>query len=321
MSSNRGLFVVSIDFEMAWGGVFNEYILKNNLDLYKKTRKAIIAIIELFEKYQISATWAFVGHLMLENCEKINNTKHPYIVRPNYSWLNKDWFHSDPCARDDLNSIWYADDVLKNVMSCKVKQEVASHSFSHILFGEEGCSKECAESDIRKCVEVASSYDIDLTSFVFPCHSEGHKDILKKYGFNIYRSRGVEWYSKIRNSQLKRLALKIDKIFAINPSTGSLGIDEHGLYNIPGNMCYYRYTGWKSILTYKKVVKQAKKGIDLAIRKGEVFHFWFHPYQIADGLYDSIHDLEEILYHAHAKAEAGLIKNRTMKQLVENNKT
>ena len=317
MNMNVGKFVISIDFELAWGGIFDETILHKNLELYKQTRKAIYEIIDLFEKHKISATWAFVGHLMLESCEKINNVKHPDIVRPNYSWFNKDWFHHDPCTRKDINSIWYADDVLKKVMSCKVMQEIASHSFSHILFGEKGCSKECAESDIRKCIEVASLYNIDLISFVFPCHSEGHKDVLNKYGFKIYRGYEYDRYSKLRNRKVKRVALIIDKIFAVTPKTSNLGIDEYGLYYIPGNLCYYRYHGWKNILTKKSVFKQAKKGIDLAVRKGEVFHFWFHPYQIARDLYDSIYDLEEILYYAHAQAEAGLIKNMTMKQLVE----
>ncbi|MFO8065976.1 MAG: hypothetical protein R6U11_00200, partial [Bacteroidales bacterium] len=284
MKKNIGKFVVSIDFELAWGGVFNENILRNNLELYKKTRKAIDAIIELFEKYQISATWAFVGHLMLESCAKVDNRKHPEIIRPNYSWYDKDWFYYDPCYREEENSIWYADDVLKRIMSCQVEQEIASHSFSHILFGEEGCSKECAESDIRKCIEVASSYNIKLSSFIFPFNSIGHKDILKKYGFIIYRDHGIERYSKIKNNKVKSIASIIDKVLAFSPTTGRIKKDEYGLYCIQGNMCYYRYKGWKNKITYKSAVKQAKKGIDLAIEKGELFHLWFHPYQIADNL-------------------------------------
>jgi len=317
LKENKGKFVISIDFELGWGGVFNETIFNNNLELYKETRKAIDKIIELFEKYQISATWAFVGHLMLESCTKENNIKHPEIIRPNYSWFDKDWFHDDPCGREEENSIWYADDVLKKVMSCKVDQEVASHSFSHIIFGEEGCSKDCAESDIRRSVEVAEYYNIDLSSFVFPCHSEGHKDILKKYGFNIYRSRGVKWHSKIRSNKLKRTALIIDKIFAIKPSTGSLEKDKYGLYYIPGNMCYYRYDGWKNKLTYKSAVKQAIKGIDSAIKRVEIFHFWFHPFEIAKNLSSSLNDLNEILSYAKTKIDEGLLLNKTMKQLAE----
>jgi len=320
MNMNVGKFVISIDFELAWGGIFDETILHKNLELYKQTRKAIYEIIDLFEKHKISATWAFVGHLMLESCEKINNVKHPDIVRPNYSWFNKDWFHHDPCTRKDINSIWYADDVLKKVMSCKVMQEIASHSFSHILFGEEGCSKECAESDIRKCVEVASTYDINLSSFVFPCHSEGHKDILKKYGFNIYRGYSYDRYSKIKNKKIKRVALIIDKIFAVTPKTSNLEMDEYGLYYIPGNLSYYKYNGWKHTLTRKSLVKQVKKGIDLAVQRGEIFHFWFHPYQIASNLTGSIDDLDYIFNYVNTKVSAGLIENLTMKKLVEESK-
>lgn len=75
-------FVISIDTELAWGSNYDEKILKSRQEAFKKTRAAIDQILSLFEKYQISVTWAIVGHLMLENCSKENGIKHPDIVRP-----------------------------------------------------------------------------------------------------------------------------------------------------------------------------------------------------------------------------------------------
>ena len=255
-------FVISIDTELAWGSIYDEKILEQKYDTFKKTRFAIEQILKLFEKYNISATWALVGHLMLKNCRKEHGKKHPDVIRPQYSWYSKDWFHYDPCNRNEKNSVWYGDDILKKIIDCKVPQEIGSHSFSHIMFGDKGCSSACAESDVKKWIEVASKYKIKPDSFVFPFNSEGHYEVLKHYGFKIYRSRNTGGYLKIKNKKIKRIIQILDRIFALCPSTGKVEADKNGLLKIPGDFCYFRYKGWKHYLTWKSAVRKSKKGID-----------------------------------------------------------
>lgn len=310
-------FVISIDTELAWGSVYSDKILEKKHTSFKKTRSAIEQILSLFEKYNISATWALVGHLMLENCQKENGIKHPDVIRPQYSWNAKDWFHYDPCARNEDNSVWYGDDVLKQVMDCKVPQEIGSHSFSHIMFGDKGCTAACAESDIKKWLEIAAIYQIKPDSFVFPFNSEGHYEVLKHYGFKIYRSNNTEGYFRIKNKKIKRAVHILDRILAVSPSTGKVEADTSGLLKTTGNFCYFRYNGWKNYLTWKSAVRKSKKGIDKAIAKSEIFHFWFHPFEIAANLNESIKDLNEIFNYASGKINLGLLENKTMNQLTE----
>ncbi len=308
-------FVISIDTELAWGSIYDENILKSRLESFKKSRAAINEILTLFERYNISATWAIVGHLMLENCSKEHGIKHPDIIRPSYKGSEKDWFYFDPCERKEKNSIWYGDDIVRKIMDCKVIQEIGSHSFSHISFGNEGCSKECAESDIKKWVEVAKMYDIKPNSFVFPYNSEGHHDLLKKYEFKIYRSKNAEGYSKIKNKKLKQIVNILDRIFAISPSTSKVVTGKSNLLTIHGDFCYFRYKGWRNFLMWKSAVRKSKKGIDMAIERGETFHLWFHPFEVTANLKESIKDFDEILSYAHSKIALGLLENSTMSQL------
>jgi len=311
----KAKFVISIDTELAWGGIYDEKILNSKHEAFKNTRAAIDEILSLFEKYNISATWAVVGHLMLHSCSKENGIKHPEIVRPTYRWFKRDWFHYDPCERKEINSIWYGDDIIKKIMHCKVEQEIGSHSFSHIRFGDSGCSKASAESDIRKWKEVTASYDIKPTSFVFPFNSEGHHDLIKQYGFGIYRSKNKSRYSYIHNQFIYRIIQIFDRLIARCPTTSNVKRGKSNLLTIQGDFCYFRYQGWKNLLMWKSAVRKSKKGIDKAIKKGEVFHFWMHPFEVATNLEESIQDLDEIFSYASNKIENGLMENQTMIQL------
>lgn len=120
---------------------------------------------------------------------------------------------------------------------------------------------------------------------------------------------------KIKNKKIKRIIQILDRIFALCPSTGKVEADKNGLLKIPGDFCYFRYKGWKHYLTWKSAVRKSKKGIDKAIDNGEVFHFWFHPFELAANLNESIKDLDEILSYASRKVNLGLLENRTMNQL------
>ena len=63
---DKGVFTLSLDTELAWGMIDKPISLINNKEYFYNTRKVIDKIIELLEKYQISATWAVVGALLLE---------------------------------------------------------------------------------------------------------------------------------------------------------------------------------------------------------------------------------------------------------------
>src|SRR5581483_5783091 len=176
----KGTFCLSFDVELLWGRHDINY--KDFIARVEKERYIIDSLLAILNKYHVSATWAFVGHVMLEECQKHNGQKHPEIIRGNFPWVNKDWFDLDPCSTLKRYPTWYGKDILEKVKKVK-SHDIGSHSFSHVQFGNPGCSTKCAESEVKKCVEIAKRNNIQLRSFVFPYNSVGHLDILKKYGF------------------------------------------------------------------------------------------------------------------------------------------
>ncbi|MDP2942084.1 MAG: hypothetical protein Q8O36_01005, partial [Candidatus Omnitrophota bacterium] len=77
--SRQGIFVISIDTELAWGTFDHGGHIKYN-EAYKRYRSIVSKILELFSKYEIRATWAIVGHLFLDACTKESGRLHPDIV-------------------------------------------------------------------------------------------------------------------------------------------------------------------------------------------------------------------------------------------------
>ncbi len=70
MTFKKGIFTVSLDFELYWG--FRD---KRNIREYeenlKGVEKAIEGTLDLFDKYDIHATWAIVGFLFAQDIEEL----------------------------------------------------------------------------------------------------------------------------------------------------------------------------------------------------------------------------------------------------------
>lgn len=205
---------ISADFELAWAWQHAKgESINSALKHAQNARKNIPVILDLSDKYNIPITWFTVGHLFLDKCEKVENAKHPEIIRlphfENKYWEYKsgDWFDFDPASDYQNSPEWYAPDIIEDIISRKVNHEIGCHTFSHIDCRDHICSDEVFESEIKACISVANKYNIDLKSFVHPAHTIGHLDRLNKYGFTSYRdnSRQVIGYPELYKSNLWKL--------------------------------------------------------------------------------------------------------------------
>ena len=312
----KGAFVLSIDTELAWGMIHRRGVDANRL-YYESAREAVAGMLALCEKYEIRATWATVGHLMMDSCDKSDGTVHPEIVRPDYQWFKGDWFDQDPVSDIESDPIWYGSDIVESIQACSVPQEIGSHSFSHVSFDDPGCSVETADSELRECVRIAESKGISLKSFVFPRNGVGHLDVLKKHGFSSFRGVAPCWYKHFRGTAWS-LAHRIDNYL---PFAAPVVQPENvgGLWNIPASY-YYPHSddgriGWGSRLPIWVRVLKARRAIKKASKQREIFHMWFHPYNIAGDMKRLLPGLERIFRYAAEMRSRGMIDNLTMGEL------
>jgi hypothetical protein len=309
----RGTFLLSIDTELAWGGIHNQQF-HHRRSMFEITREIITRLLALHEKYEIHSTWAVVGHLFLDRCKPVDGVKHPELVRPDYSWFSGDWFQYDPCTSMTADPFWYGPDIVEEILKCRTPQEIGCHGFSHVITGDPGCSRECFDSELKACQEVATLWGINLKSFVYPRNSIGHVDVLAENGYTNFRGvvssswrQGLPW-------PMRKAVSGMDNVFPVPPLVAAPQ-ESSGIWDLPGTCFYLHRDGWARNVPISLRVQKAKIGVKQAISSKSIFHLWFHPFNIASDPNGLLDGLESIFKEVAEFREQGLLDNPTMEGL------
>ncbi len=255
--SRKACLVISADLELAWGWRYLRHTsdpLAVALRLAAETRRNVPALLDLFDRLDVPITWAVVGHLFLRSCRRRGGMAHPQLPRPPrfenemWSFRRGDWYDADPCSDYRSEPAWYAPDLIRAILSAKVKHEIACHTFSHIDCSDQRCPSEVMDAELAECLRLARRWGIELRSFVFPGNFVGNLASLRKYGFTAYR-----WHGRHQLGMPQR--------------------DEHGLWRIPGGVYWEKLEGWSTAAW----VRALRRCIDRALETGTMLHLWFHP--------------------------------------------
>jgi peptidoglycan/xylan/chitin deacetylase (PgdA/CDA1 family) len=292
MEIDRGVFTLSLDFELIWGTLdlsgpdaFREACER------ERSSEVFDRFLALLDEFEIPATWCVVGHLMLGSCATVNGRKHPEIVRPRHEWYPDDWFDNDPCGDEESFPIFYGRSLVEKLLACETEQEIGCHSFSHVIFGDRGCSRETADSEVRACVEVARELGVSLRSFTFPRNKVGHLDVLREHGFTCFR--GPEPTRREGGA----ISMRRPPMTVPAPS--------HGLVNIPASMEYSRMHGRRRYVPRPRGAKGALRGVERAVREQQVFHLWLHPTDLAEETESMLEGLGAVFEAAARARERG----------------
>jgi hypothetical protein len=249
--------LIQADFEMAWAWIWAKIFASNIRGVLEKAwqeRRNIPRILNLCDQFQIPITWATVGHLMLESCQRKNGFIHQEIPRLKYfenefwKYSEKDWFEHDPGTNLSSNPEWYASDLIKDILRRKVKHEIGCHTFSHIDCSDDVCTPDVLKTEIKACQQASIPLGIELKSFVHPAHTIGNLETLKESGFTSFRT-------------------DYDNILGYPENRGK------SFWELKSSMEFAYRKEWSSayhIYRYKKI-------IDRAINAHAVCVFWFHP--------------------------------------------
>ncbi len=312
-----GVFTISLDFELVWGTL--DILGADKLSrVYKYEREQVIdRLLDLFVEFEISATWCILGHLFLEKCSAKNGEKHPEIIRPKHDWHPADWFIHDPCKDAENSPIFYGRDLVEKIRDCPFPQEIGSHSFSHVIFGDAGCSPETARSELAECIKLAREMNIEMSSFVFPRNEIGHLDIVRQAGFKYYRGAEPNWFEKPKYPQkLRRVMRMLDVLRAAKPPVVLPEEEENGLWNIPGSAMYFPMNGIRRYVPLSLRTSRVFKGLDAAAKDKKIFHLWFHPTNMADEPEKMFAGLRKILEYADSLREKGTLEILPMKGII-----
>jgi len=303
MNDEPGLFVISLDTELAWGS-FDTGEFSQHETAYQNTRSVIQDLCSLFDAYNMPTTWALVMHL-LEDCDG-----HSQCPRPQFEWVN--WYDELPCITGVDQNIWHTPDILRMIESTKVEHEIGLHGYTHMILGDPGCTPEAAQYEINKAIQIANRWDIDPQTYIFPRNNIGHLDILSKSGLSYYRGVDSYWYEKFSYSVVQKPMRFIDETFKRAPPVVSPRRKEDGLVELPGSQILRPYNGPWKYSPKNSQLSRAKKGLSKAARTGNIFHLWFHPFNLSLNKSNHLNLVNDILAHASQLRRDGQIEFCTL---------
>jgi peptidoglycan/xylan/chitin deacetylase (PgdA/CDA1 family) len=317
----KGLFVISLDFELMWG-VRDKRTIESYGENVKGVRNVIPSLLKMFEKYDIAATFATVGFLFAKNKEDllayVPNEKPRYSL-PKYSPYENNYFAS--IGNSEADDLYHYGHSLVRMIQQSPKQEIASHTFSH-YYCLENASLSSFESDMRSAKAIAASLGVDLKSIVFPRnqYSQQHIDACKKLGFIAYRGnqkssiydprKNEEQNKKIRATRLIDSYLNVSGHHSFIPERN----DE--IVNIPASRFLRPYSSKLKFADGLRL-QRIKSSMTYAAKNNEGYHLWWHPHNFGLNLKENLAFLEEILKHYQQLHRQYGMQSKTMRSIAE----
>jgi peptidoglycan/xylan/chitin deacetylase (PgdA/CDA1 family) len=278
-----GALVISLDFELHWGvrdkcgpdGPYRENLLG--------ARKAVPRILDLFEEFEIAATWATVGFLFAES-RKEREAFSPSL-HPHYAESRLDAYAEITGENEDDDPLHYASSLISQI-SKRPRQEVATHTFSHYYCQEPGDTREAFAADLSSAVAIAQSHGIQVRSIVFPRNQfrPGYEDVLKDAGIVCYRGNEPHWMYQPRPRSQETLAVRAPRLLDhYVPVSGSKVVkwseilQSNGLCDVRSSMFLRPYSARRKSLESIRL-RRITSGIRAAAEQPGIFHLWWHPH-------------------------------------------
>lgn len=318
---SKSRLLISLDFELMWG-VRDKRTTECYGENVLGVRKVIPSLLEVFEKYDIAATFATVGFLFAKNKEDLLAyvpDEKPQYSLARYSPYQNNYFST--IGQSEANDLYHYGHSLIRMIQQSLKQEIASHTFSH-YYCLENASLSSFEADMRSAKAIASSFGVDLKSIVFPRnqYSKQHIDICKKFGFIAYRGNQTSSiYDPRKNEeQNKRIRATrlIDSYLNVSGHHSFIPGASDDIVNIPASRFLRPYSGKLKFADGLRL-QRIKSSMTYAAKNNEAFHLWWHPHNFGVNLKENLSFLEEILKHYQQLHHQYGMQSKTMKAIAE----
>jgi peptidoglycan/xylan/chitin deacetylase (PgdA/CDA1 family) len=279
----KGKLTISVDLELAWG--IWDALTTEQIHLVETAERPICAaLIELFDRYEVPATWAIVAALL----DKASSMSRP---------------GSKMC--------WYAPDIIERLVSAKVAHEVGSHSGRHIYF--DAASPSEAQTDLEFARDVHSAHNLPFESFIFPRGACGHLDQLARVGLRTFSYADVGWTiaAGLAGHHAARIANLVNQILPIPPHP-TVARQSDGLVELEKSMLLLGRNGVRRFVLPQVTRAKCQLGLERARRTGGTFHLWFHPSNFYYRCDEQFATLDWFLERAANEASLGRIQICTM---------
>jgi hypothetical protein len=317
-----GHFVVSLDFELLWG-VRDKRSVADYRDNLLGVRRAVPALLSLFDRYSVHATWATVGLLFCsgrEDALRSSPTKKPRYDNLRYSPYQDHSTWGDDETSDPFR---FAPSLVDAIAEAP-GQELATHTYSHYYCLEAGADVGSFGDDLKAAMAVAARRSIQLKSIVFP-RNQVHADYLPvcaAAGLTSYRGtlpgRLYNPVNEQAQSRLIRGQRLLDNYLPLTAerSTRLSDLGEVLPYNIPASSFLRPYNRQVALLDGRRLHRITAE-LTHAASNGRIYHLWWHPHNFGRDLRENLDFLSRVLAHYSELRRRYGMRSSTMAEIAD----
>lgn len=316
-----GAFVISLDFELYWG-LRHSYTLPQCRDRLLGARQAIPAMLDLFSKYEVAATWATVGLLFFDEKEEmllhLPETK-PVYANPRLSPY--DGF-ADVGRNEKEDPCHFALSLIRRIEATP-RQELGSHTFSHLFALEKGVTREAFAGDLAAARRAAERIGVRMRSLVPPWNQLNldYAPVLQDEGFDVVRGNPDSWLysasSRAEDTPARRAGRLADSCLPLSGRVPTRRRDlDDGLTDVPATLFLRPITPRLRPLAPFKAGR-IRTAMTHAARSGGIFHLWWHPHNFGVATAENLAFLEGILRHYRRLADEQGMVSRSMAEAAQ----
>ncbi len=313
--------VLSLDFELFWGVTESKTLASYGANI-AGVWQALPAMLKLFKKYDVHATWATVGMLMCRDFRHWSDLR-PAIL-PTYN-RNACLTYAFSSLAKEHPKLFFAPNLVEQILATD-GQELGSHSYSHFYCGEVNATLDQFTADIECMKAVFSEYGHKPISFVFPRNQivDDFLQVLLNAEFKSYR--GNQSHVLYRQGQLANIPFKnvvrvVKFADAYLPFTGNhiSALPNPAvagrLMNIPASM-FLRPVSKHALLNAMHL-HRVKSGMLNAAKTQGVFHLWWHPHNFGRNTEANLNNLEMLLMYYRTLNQSYSMRSLSMSEMEE----
>lgn len=297
-----GVFTVSLDFELYWG--LRDHV---SLDGYRRnllgTPSAIRRLLDLFEEYEIHATWAVVGLLLFDGREELLDAIPSQVPHYRNATLSP-YHHTGKVGTSEAEDPLHFAPSLVRAIAATPHQEIGTHTFSHYYCLEEGQDVGSFEADLQAAIAASRRFGVRPRSLVFPrnqfspeylaaCRSKGIEACRTNQSFWAYRAVPQRGNNLIRRTlRLLDSYLRVARHTVYSPK--EIGSNFPRL--IPASRFLRPYSHRLRALEPLRFRRIAGELSEAAMVR-KIYHLWWHPHNFGVHGEENFAFLRRILEH------------------------
>lgn len=299
---DHGAFVCSLDFELMWG--VRDRLPPDGGDYRRNLlgeRQAIPRMLDLFEEFDVAATWATVGFLFASTRGELERF-YP-AIRPEYRHRQFSPYLDSVGRDEEEDPLHFASAVIDEIHR-RPRQEIGSHTFSHYYCLEEGQTEAAFRADLESARRIAAKHGIALSSLVLPRnqYNPRYAQAILDAGIRTYRGNERSWMYRADDNagatrQTRRAGRLLDSYLPIQGShvtPWSALTERTGLTNVASSRFLRPYSPRLRHLEPLRL-RRITQEIERAARTRGVFHLWWHPHNFGTHLEENARFLRKVL--------------------------